>query len=881
MSRTPDFFEDLRRVGTLKKALLGGRPSDNALARIPRPAVSRDTVGAWLRGQRFPQQLEPLWAVLEEILAECARQGVLDSAADEISGESVAELLAEGRWRRTWRAERQRRTQSNQEDAERQQGRKSLEDEERRTRQAALVDRPRPVRSWTPKRLGVHPAIPGHPATPGGTGFALPAYVPRPHDEGLRTRLSAAVTDSESLLVVVRGESCTGKTRTAVESLTAMPDDFHLLFPTDADSLLAMLAADALGPRTVLWLNEAQHYLDSTAGEAASAALLRRLDGEGPFIVLATLWPDHDKTFTTAPAPGKEHGDPHRQARTLLAQAHYIYLPRSFADHLDAVRRMARHDASLASALEAGGTDVTQILAAGPDLVAHYEYPEGPHGISGQALVSAAMDAYRLGVTGPLPLAFLHDAAPGYLTGGERAAVDTDDWFPEALNHAQTRIKQIIRPLQNVPHSSRMGALPGVVSLADYLQQHGRRSRQPLCPPATFWNAATHHLTSPDDLTRLAEAAYKRHRLRHAADLYRAAADAGNTSALLLLAEMREEACDRQGAERLYRAAADAGNTKALAHLAWMRDEAGDPEGAEQLARHAADAGDPGTLQLLAEKWEEAGDRQGAERLYRAAADARSTKALTRLAGMREEAGDPEGAEQLARHAADDAGNTSAPLRLEVRDREGAEGFHRAAAGKAYPPAQQVEMWERAGDPEGAERLARHTADAGDPRALVQLASVRGQAGDWQGAERLYRAAADAGSTWALIQLGSVRGQAGDWQGAERLYRAAADAGDIYALTLLARMRGQAGDPEGAERLARQAAAAGNPDALPPLAGMREEAGDPEGAERLWRAAADTGCLWDAFNEMPGRWPYGLEADGSASGPWEQPEPRIVVSGPS
>ncbi|WP_328743781.1 hypothetical protein OHT57_00385 [Streptomyces sp. NBC_00285] len=85
------------------------------------------------------------------------------------------------------------------------------------------------------------------------------------------------MANEASLLVVVRGESCTGKTRTAVEALTAaVPDDFQLLFPTDADSLLAALAADVLSPRSVLWLNEAQDYLDGPVGEAAAAALLRR-----------------------------------------------------------------------------------------------------------------------------------------------------------------------------------------------------------------------------------------------------------------------------------------------------------------------------------------------------------------------------------------------------------------------------------------------------------------------------------------------------------------------------------------------------------------------------------------------------------------------------
>ncbi|MET7520477.1 hypothetical protein ABZS88_45575 [Streptomyces sp. NPDC005480] len=435
MSKTPDFFEDLRRVAALKRDRLGKQPSDNALSKVPQPRVSRDTVGAWLRGQRFPQQPEPLLDVLQEIRAEAARQGALNSPADGFSGESVAELLAEDRWRASWQAEQRRRTQSNQERAERQQAHRALEDEERRARQAALVDRPRPIRSWTAKRLRVHPAIPGHPAITDDTDFVLPDYVSRPHDDRLHARLAAALAENASLLMTVRGESCTGKTRAAVEALRAVPDDFQLLFPMDADSLLAALAADVLGSRTVLWLNDAQHYLDAPAGEAVAAALLRRLDANGPFIALATLWPEYDKTLTADPAPGQD--DPHQQARALLAQACYVHLPSSFAEHLDAVRQSARHDASLTAALETGGAEITQTLAAGPDLVAHYEHPDGPHGVYSTALLSTAMDAHRLGITGPLPLAFLHDAAPGYLTGSERAAADPETWFTDALAYAR------------------------------------------------------------------------------------------------------------------------------------------------------------------------------------------------------------------------------------------------------------------------------------------------------------------------------------------------------------------------------------------------------------------------------------------------------------
>ncbi|MCX4853748.1 tetratricopeptide repeat protein [Streptomyces canus] len=762
MGKTPDFFEDLRRVGALKREYLGGKPSDNALAKAPTPPVVRGTVGDWLRGERFPQQVEPLLAVMREIRAEAGRQGILNTSAGTGSGERVADLLAEDRWRRSWAAEQRRRIQADREGVERHQAHKALEDEERRARQAALRDRPRPLRSWTLQRLGVHAAIPGHRADPGDTRFVAPAYVPRSHDSQLRKRLAAAVAEEAPLLVVVRGESCTGKTRTAAEALkAAVPDDFPLLFPASADDLLAALAADALGPRSVLWLNEAQNYLDGPAGEAVAAALLRRLDTDGPFLVIATLWPDRDKTLTAAPAPGAD--DPHRQARALLAQAHYTYLPGSFADTLDAVRRAADQDASLAAALEAQGADITQTLAAGPDLVAHYEHPANPHGIYAKALISAAIDAHRLGVTAPLPLGFLRDAAPGYLTDRERATADPDTWFTHALTHAQTLIKQTTRPLQNVPRPSGMGALPGVVRLADFLQQHGRRTRRGCCPPATFWNAAAEHLTAPIDLTRLADAAKQRHRYRHAAQLYGAAANSGNTDAMLALVRMREEAGDREEAEQAYRAAADAGNTDALMQLARMREEAGDREEAERLYRAAVDAGNTFALMQLARIREKAGDREEAEQAYRAAVDAGNTFALLGLVRMREEAGDREEAERLYR-AAVDAGHLDVLLNLAI-------------------------MREEAGDREEAERLYRAAADAGRLDVLLNLAIMREEAGDREEAERLYRAAADAGNTDALMQLARMREEAGDREEAERLYRAAADTGNTDALMRLARIR--------------------------------------------------------------------------------------------
>ncbi|MEO3750782.1 sel1 repeat family protein [Streptomyces sp. B6B3] len=905
VGQAPDVFEDLRRVGVLKRVRLAGEPADRSLARMA--GVAPGTPGAWLRGERFPQTIDALLVVLGSIRAEAAARGILDTTVDGAAGETVAELLDEERWRTSFDVERNRRTRADRAVAQRQQAHNARAEEERRVRWAALPDRPRPVACWTPKRLGVHPAIAGRRAPGDDPAYVLPVYVPRGHDERLRARLTAAAdSGAQPVLVMVRGTSCTGKTRSAYEAIRAAVPQWNLLAPLGPDALLATLAAEALGARTVLWLNEAQDFLHGPSGEAAAAALLRRLDGDGPLIVMATLWPEYDDALTrpaTSPVD-----DPHRYARTLLAQAHRVQVPDDFTEDLAAARASARNDPSLHAAVTTGGVALTQTLAAAFDLVDHYENPVGEHGATGRAVITAAMDAHRLGATGGLPLDFLKAAAPGYLTEQQRAAADPEIWFTHALAYARTDIKQVTAPLQDVPRPSGMGALPGVARLADYLQQYGRTTRRRRCPPATFFDAATSHLANPDQLHALSQAAKRHHRYRHAAELHRAAAEAkhpyalselaimwakagdwegaerlaraaagaGNTSALRDLAMMCEEAGDREGAERLAQAASQTGNSHALHQLAAVREEAGDREGAERLAQAASQTGNSHALFQLGAMREKAGDRKEAERLYYAAVHAGNASALYQLAMMQKEAGDWEEAERFARAAAD-TGNSNALYQLAATagNREEAERFYRAAAGAGNTSALRdlammqedagdweeaerfaraatetgntsvlralAEMRGEAGDWEGAEGLAREAADAGDPRALGRLAEMRERAGDWERAEGLAREAADAGAPYALRELAVMRGEAGDWEGAEGLGRAAADAGDPRALGRLAEMWGEAGDWEGAEGLAREAADAGAPYALGRLAEMRGEAGDWEGAERLARAAADAG----------------------------------------
>ncbi|MFD7560701.1 helix-turn-helix domain-containing protein [Streptomyces sp. NPDC059835] len=754
----------------------------------------------------------------------------------------------------------------------------------------------RSIGEWDPHDLEVHPAGPGRAVPgPGRSGpRTMPGYVRREHDRVLAEAVEDAAAGRSRAVVLVGGSS-TGKTRACWEAVQPLAAQgwrlWHPFDPTRAQDALEDLPRVA--PRTVVWLNEAQHYLgDRAAGERIAAAVHRLLVAAecGPVLVLGTLWPEYAARYMALPAPGNE--DPHSRVRELLA-GRTLTVPESF-DAPALVAAAARAEAGdelLAGALSRAGADgrVTQDLAGAPELLNSYRHATP----AAAAVLEAAMDARRLGVGLHLPHAFLTDAAADYLTDTHYDQL-TDDWAEQAFAELATLVHGKQAPLRRTtPRTQRRPPAPSpavhgpghstagpVFRLADYLEQHGRTSRSHLCPPASFWHAAHTHLTDPDDLGNLTQEAKSRHRLQWAHSLRHRAADHGNTDALLSLAEMREEAGDRGGAEALARQVADQGHTNALFRLAEMREEAGDRDSAEALARQAADQGDSYVLYHLAGMREKAGDRDGAEAVARRAADQGRTDALFSLAEMREKAGDRDGAEALLRQAADQ-GHTNALLGLagmreRAGDRDSAEALARQAAdqGHNYVLYHLAAKREKAGDRDGAEALLRQVADQGHTYALHRLAMMRERAGDRGSAEALARQAADHGDTDALFRLAMMREKAGDHDGAEALLGQAADHGDTDALYRLAVMREEAGDRDGAEALLRQTADHSHTDALYRLAEMREEAGDRGSAEALARQAADHGQASVPYG-LAGKsgiftrlWPYGLDPDGTPTSPW-------------
>ena len=276
----------------------------------------------------------------------------------------------------------------------------------------------RPLEEVTdPFALEVHRPVQPEDAPPGLP--VLPPYVPREHDQVLGQVVLAAAGGRSGIAVLVGGSSV-GKTRACWEALALLRDQdppwrlWHPIDPSRPDAALRELAG--IGPRTVVWLNEAQFYLDPAEaglGERVAAGLreLLRDPGRAPVLVLATMWPGFWDTLTTRPPEGAP--DPHAQARELLA-GHDITVPATFTPaQLDQLGKAEDARLALAAAAARDGK-VIQFLAGAPELLARYR--NAPPAVA--ALIHAAMDARRLGMGAGLPRTFLEAAVPGYLTDG-------------------------------------------------------------------------------------------------------------------------------------------------------------------------------------------------------------------------------------------------------------------------------------------------------------------------------------------------------------------------------------------------------------------------------------------------------------------------------
>ena len=852
------FFGLVAALRAFRAGPLGGEPSDRALARAA--GVSPDTIGNWLAGKRLPKDEGQFLAVVRAVVARAAARGVVPAGGE-------AGLLDEGCWRAAWRAENQRRAGTVSAGIHRAAAGRVL----------AGMAAGRPLGEVTdPFALEVHRPV---QVEDGPTGLsALPEYVRRGHDEVLGRVVRAAAGGRSGIAVLVGGSS-TGKTRACWEALGLLRDQpepwrlWHPIDPSRPDAALRDLPG--IGPRTVVWLNEAQFYLGpagSGLGERVAAGLreLLRDPGRAPVLVLATLWPRFWDVLAARP---DGDADSHAQARELLA-GRAITVPAAFTAAQMGQLGQAQDVRLALAARSAADGEVIQFLAGAPELLARYRHAPP----AARALIEAAMDARRLGTGAGLPQAFLEAAAPGYLTDAEWNFLG-EDWLEQALAYtavpckgaraALTRIRP--RPARTrTAESAASGHGSPAYQLADYLDQHGRAHRASQIPPAEFWAAAASH-TTPGDQAALGAAAHARGLYRNATQLYKNAATSGHHDAIRYLAQPPGSLRSHPGPAHWAAAHVPLdypGDVAVL--LGRLRGAGAHDQAAVLLARdpaaHVRLDSPYGVAWLLGRLRGDGADEQAAALAGRAAAHVRldSPRGVAVLLGrLREAWADEQAAVLLARdpaaHVRLDSPYGVAWLLGSLRE----AGADEQAAALAARAAAHV----RLDDPRGvavllgrlregraheqaaalAGRAAAHVP-LDDPRGVAWLLGrLRGAGADEQAAALAGRAAAHVrldDPREVAVLLGRLRGDGADEQAAALAGRAAAHVpldSPRGVAVLLGRLRG-AGADEQAAALAGRAAAhvrLDDPRGVAVLLGRLRGAGaDEQAAALAGRAAA-------------------------------------------
>lgn len=370
-----------------------------------------------------------------------------------------------------------------------------------------------------PTEIGVDPAV--QVVLPGGQvvlpGGQRPEYVGRSKDAELSEALSAAVTEDGPRVVVVRGPSKVGKSRSMFEALLrAVGDGWSpvLVAPVDGAAVTALLTpgeeptVDA--DQAVLWLDDLEPFLNSgvtlrTLNEwnavADGRVVVATYGGKGSSQV-ADEW---GSALTST-------------AQEVLQHAAVVTLAETTEGEVKGLRgQLSSRDIA---AVEEHG--LAAFLVAGELLEGKLNdrrhdagEPESPGGV---ACVHAAIDWARCGRTDPIPILVLRGLWASRCLGTEQGAFDL------ALQWALKPVAGSIALLTKIADG---------IEPFDYVVRLVAQNPEIPAPTDEYWEAAINTAES-DMALDVGRRSYEQNRLEYALKAFRKAArsDSPRTAAI-------------------------------------------------------------------------------------------------------------------------------------------------------------------------------------------------------------------------------------------------------------------------------------------------------------------------------------------------------------
>lgn len=497
-----------------------------------------------------------------------------------------------------------------------------------------------------------------HRARPSPDGRDLPPYIARDADDELRERVREAGETGGLVLVV--GPSTAGKSRAALEAVRQVLPG-HRMLAADPGSDLRRLPELMTGTAApwLLWLDDLEGHLGVQAVGPELLDWLTRCRVP----VVATMRTRFHRELRSEPR-GEVRSGEHLIGMRVLNSVWPVLLDRMWSDG-ELARTVAAGDDRLRAAhAHHGDFGVAEYLAAGPELLAAWREARAPTADRGHprghALVAAAVDLARTGLTSPVPGQVLEELHAGYL-------VDAALLRPESLAEAWAWATE-----QRLGVTSLL--VPGDVGQStwrafDYLADTARTAEV----PDAMWHAALDH-ASDEERWRIGRAAYDARRWDVAETAWWPLAVRGESWAMNNLGTVLERRGDHDTAATWLDRAADADSHIAMFEVAMrFRKSTGSFRfvGAEYWFRRATEAGHVPAMYQLARlfhdhaPWYDAiaggsGDSAAAEAeaWFRRAAGAGHVGALSGLAGLLLDAGRLDEAQTWFRRLADlgDAG---------------------------------------------------------------------------------------------------------------------------------------------------------------------------------------------------------------------------------
>jgi TPR repeat protein len=615
---------------------------------------------------------------------------------------------------------------------------------------------------------------------------------------------------SGGFLLLVGPAAC-GKSRCAYELARSMLVDWPMFMPSTAGQVTDYFGTNPAPGRLVVWLNETQKFLGSSGLTVETVRHILALPW--PVIMVGTIWPQTYDALTGTPGTGL--GDSTQDAREILSMIaqRKDLLPGFSAAELERAGALAARDPRIAEALtESVSSNLTETLAAAPDLISRWLNAADPYG---GAVITAAVIARRCGHPEPLPAKVLQPLAEKVLTPAERSRA-ANHWFAAALNWARVPVRGDAAPL--MPYGSVAGIVDGD-QVSDVLVQHAIRDQEAPGHALSdaLWVLLIEHAT-PSACRSIADVAYQvrhAHQFTIAESAIRKAAEAGDGVAMANLGILLREQGKDGEAEQWFREAVEAGNADAMLLLGSFFTEHGNIPEAERWLRKAVAIENVEAMIFLGAVLTERGDSAEAEQWLRKAADAHNTDAMVFLGNHLKKKGEAAGAEQLFRVAAE-AGNADAMLNLGVLLAE---------------QNKEAEV----------EQLYRGAATGGNLRAMANLAMLLHQQGKSAEGELWLRRAAEGGNARAMVNLGIYLRDCGETVDAEQWISKAIHSGDTHAAALLGAMFVEQGEISKAAQWLRIAAEAGNPNAMALLGILLRDCGETVEAEQWIRKAVQAG----------------------------------------